>query len=82
MLFQPTNISPDVINGIGNGTIDATEGLTVSWQVNGNSPMYAYQIFIYLNETESTLVFNNGGNYTTLTTPFNGVDYLGNVQRF
>ena len=82
MLFQPTNISPDVINGIGNGTIDATDGLTVSWQVNGNSPMYAYQIFIYLNDTDSTLVFNNGGNYTTLATPFNGVDYLGNVQRF
>ena len=82
MLFQPTNISPDVINGIGNGTIDATEGLTVSWQVNGNSPMYAYQIFIYLNDTSSTLVFNNSGNPTVLTTPFNGVDYKGDIQRF
>lgn len=82
MLFQPTNITPDVINGIGNGTIDATEGLTVSWQVNGNSPMYAYQIFIYQNDTASTLVFDGGGNPTVLTTPFNGVDFKGDIQRF
>ena len=82
MLFQPTNISPDVINGIGNGTVDANDGLTVSWQVNGNSPMYAYQIFIYLNNASSTLVFNNSGNPTILATPFNGVDYKGDIQRF
>lgn len=82
MLFQPTNITPDVINGIGNGTIDATDGLTVSWQVNGNSPMYAYQILIFRNDAASTLVFDNGGRYTLLATPFNGVDYLGNVQRY
>lgn len=82
MLFQPTNISPDVINGIGNGTIDAEDGLTVSWQVNGNSPMYAYQIFIYLNDVSSTLVFDNGGSPTVLATPFNGVDYKGDMQRF
>lgn len=82
MLFQPTNITPDVINGIGNGTIDATDGLTVSWQVNGNSPLFAYQILIYKNDAASTLVFNNGGRYTMLATPFNGVDYLGNVQRY
>lgn len=82
MLFQPTNITPDVINGIGNGTIDATEGLTVSWQVNGNSPLFAYQILIYQNNAASTLVFDNGGRYTLLATPFNGVDYLGNVQRY
>lgn len=80
MLFQPTNITPDVINGIGNGTVDITQGLTVSWQVNGNSPLYAYEIFIYRNNAASTQVFDSGKQ--TLGTPFSGVDYQGNVQIF
>ena len=80
MLFQPTNITPDVINGIGNGTIDYTSGLTVSWQVNGNTPMRAYQIYVYQNNSSSTAVYNT--SKITLSTPFSGVDYQGNLQMF
>lgn len=46
MLYQPTNISPSMAGALGNGVIDANNSLTVSWQVNGNSPMTAFQITI------------------------------------
>ena len=47
MLFAPTNISPSTFGGLGNGTVDATQPLVVSWQVNGNSAMAAFSITIY-----------------------------------
>ena len=80
MLFQPSNILPDVINGTGNGTIDISEGLSVSWQVNGNSQMTAYKIDVYKNDTDSTPVYST--DKVSLGTPFSGVDYQGNIQRF
>ena len=80
MLFQPTNITPDVINGIGNGTIDTSDGLTVSWQINGNSPMVAYQIIIYANDASSTQKYDT--TKVTLTNPVYGVDAKGNKQIF
>ena len=80
MLFQPSNILPDVINGTGNGTIDIFEGLSVSWQVNGNSQMTAYKIDVYKNDTDSTPVYST--DKVSLGTPFSGVDYQGNIQRF
>lgn len=79
MLFQPTNITPDVINGIGNGTVDVSTGLQVSWQVNGNTAMTAYEIFIYQNNATSTQVYDTG---VISITPFYGVDSLGNRQIF
>lgn len=80
MLFQPSNILPDVINGTGNGTIDMFQGLSVSWQVNGNSQMTAYKIDILNNNEGSTLLYTT--DKVTLTNPFSGVDYRGNIQRF
>lgn len=80
MLFQPTNITPDVINGIGNGTIDLTDGLAVSWQVNGNSPLLAYRLFIYRNDSASTQLYAT--SKITLASPFYGIDYQGNIQMF
>ena len=80
MLFQPTNLSPDVIGGIGNGTVDATEDLVISWQVNGNEPMTAYRIRIYANDADSTLKYN--GTKHTLANPFSGVDYKGDIQLY
>lgn len=80
MLFQPTNIFPSSRGGMGNGTIDATKDLVVSWQVNGNSPMVAFQIVIYKNDAASTQVYSTGK--LTDGTPFYGTNYAGNVQFF
>lgn len=80
MLFQPSNISPSTLSGIGAGTVDVTEGLTVSWQVNGDTAMTAYQIIIYQNDTESTQKYTTG--QITLSTPFQPHDRNGNPQFF
>ena len=79
-LFQPTNVYPSTLSGEGAGTIDATQALTVSWQVNGNSPMVAYQVEIMQNDTDSTLKFDSGE--TTLATPFFGTNSRGEPQSF
>ena len=76
MLFQPSNISPDEINS--SGTVDLTEPLTISWQVNGDSPMLAYQIVFYANDSSSTQKYDTGK--VLLTTPFWGVNYAGETQ--
>lgn len=79
-LFQPTNITPSDLSGA--GTIDATNDLPVTWQVNGtgNTPMTAYKIDIMLNDTASTLLYSTG--QVTLAEPFYGNDALGNPQYF
>lgn len=80
MLFQPTNITPSTFSGLGNGTVDVTEDLTVTWQVTGNSALTAYQITIMKNDTSSTAVYT--GAKVTLDEPFYGVDFNGDVQYF
>lgn len=79
-LFQPTNIIPNTLSGEGNGTVDVTQPLTVSWQVNGNSPMVAYRIKIMQNDTESTLKLDTGK--VSLPSPFFGTDRLGNPRNY
>ena len=76
MLFQPSNISPDEINS--SGTVDLTQPLDISWQVNGDSPMLAYQIVFYANDSSSTQKYDTGK--VLLTTPFWGVNYAGETQ--
>lgn len=78
MLNQPSNITPDEINGT--GTVDITKNLTVSWKVSGNSAMTAYAITICQNNAASTQVYTTGK--TTLDNPFWGVNYAGTVQYF
>ena len=79
-LQMATNITPDSLSGIGGAVFDANEGLTVSWQVNGVSPMLAYQIVIMENDTESTQLYTTGK--ITLDSPFYGVKYNGDVEYF
>lgn len=79
-LFQPTFVTPDASWGIGNGVIDATQTLNVSWQVNGNSPMVAYEIKFYENNTASTLLHDTGK--VTLDTPYYGVLPNGDPNDF
>lgn len=78
MLFQPTNIVPDEVNG--QGCVDITDDLGVSWQVNGDSPMVAYSITIYQNNAASTQLYTTGK--IMLSEPFWGRDQDGDIQRY
>ena len=80
MLFQPSNVTPSSYAGPGADVIDATQGMTIAWQVNGTSPLMAYQIDIYKNDSGSTLLYSTG--MEILDDPFYGTDGNGNVQRF
>lgn len=80
MLFQPTNIYPDLKGSLGNGCIDATADLPVSWQLNGDSAMVAYQITIYQNDAASTQMYTTGK--VTVSPGFSPADRLGNPQRY
>ena len=69
------------MSGIGAGTVDVTLGLTVSWQVNGDTPMTAYKITIYQNDTASTEKYTTGK--ISLSSPyFQPHDKNGNPQFF
>lgn len=79
-LYQPTQIVPSSLSGFGDGVVDVTKPLTVSWQVNGYSPMLAYQIVIYKNDTDSTEMLDTGK--VTLGTPFYGTNADGEQVLF
>lgn len=78
MLFQPTNIVPDEVSG--QGCVDITDDLEVSWQVNGDSAMTAYEITIYENNAASTELYSTDA--ISLDTPFWGRDENGDIVRF
>lgn len=75
-LYQPSNITPSTFAGIGAGVIDATDNVSISWQVNGTSAMTGYSIAIYANTTASALVhtFTSPAGFS----PFYGTDAQGN----
>ena len=79
-LFQPTNITPSVLGELGNGTVDITQDLTVTWQVNGNSAMTAFEIVFYQNNTGSSQLYTTGKG--TEGCPFYGTNYAGKVIPF
>ena len=81
-IYQPTNITPDLISGPENGVVFTNPGgyVDVSWAVNGNSPMTAYQIEFFQNDAASTPGTNTGK--ITLAQPFSAIDAQGNEQRF
>lgn len=80
-LFQPTSVSPSENGSVGNGTVDITQDLQCSWQVNGSPPLLTkYKITIYLNDTASTQVYTTGE--LTNNCPFYGTDHNGDVKFF
>lgn len=81
-LLQATNIAPSVSGAgeRGSAVVDLTDGLTISWQVNGSSPMTAYQVQIFKNDAESTSMYSTGK--VPLETPFYGRNGLGEPQFF
>lgn len=79
MISMPVNVFPSSLSGFGDGVIDVTDGLTVSWQFTGE-PLTKYKIVIYQNDTASTQKFTTG--VVTLASPFNPVDAKGNQLTF
>ena len=85
-LYQPTNIYPDLKGGTKNGVILIPSGVLtptdaeISWTVNGNSRLLAYQIDFYQNTAASTLTGTTGK--ITLGTPFSAISTSGTEQRF
>lgn len=81
-IYQPTNVTPDLISGVENGVVFSNPGgyVDVSWAVNGNSPMTAYQIEFFQNNAASTPGTDTGK--IVLAEPFCAVDAEGNEQRF
>lgn len=84
-LFQPTNITPDLKGGVKNGTIlnpasSTLQTVDISWSVNGNSKMVAYQIDFYQNTAASTLTGSTGK--IDLATPFSAISTDGTERRF
>ena len=80
MLFEPTFITPDVRNGLGAGVIDATFPMVVSWKVNGQPYLAAYQIVIYSNNAASTQLYSTGK--LTTNCPFYAMSPDGEPQFF
>lgn len=79
-IYQPSFVIPSSQSGPGNGVIDVTQGLTASWQVNGPTPMQAYQIVLMQNDINSTRKYATG--IVTLSAPFYGTDAQGNKRTF
>lgn len=79
-LYQPTNAIPSSYT---KGTIDVNDAMEISWQVNGNSAMTAFQIDFYLNDYASTPVTSTGRRTDDIPTDgFYGTDRFGRPQFF
>ncbi len=86
-LFQPTNIYPDVRGSFGNGVVVNPQMVLmeppvihVSWQVNGNTPMTAFQLDFYKNDGSGDFIWSTGK--LTDGCPFYSVDQNGNPILF
>ena len=79
-IFQPSNVVPDMRSGLGLGTVDATQGLTVSWRINGNSALTSYSITVYANDAQSTQKYTTG--QITTGCPAYGTSPTGDIQIF
>lgn len=80
MLFEPTYITPDVRNGLGNGVVNVEHGITVRWRVNGQPYMVSYKIDILANDAESTLLYTT--NKMPTYSPVYAFDAEGNPTFF
>lgn len=85
-IYQPTNITPDLVSGPENGVVFTPVGASdsrtveVSWTVNGNSPLLAYRIEFFRNDAASTAGTDTGK--VVLEEPFSPISADGTEQRF
>ena len=68
MISEPINWYPSMFIGDGNDTIDATEENTFSCNVQCTGYIYAYDLIIMQNDTDSTLVYDSSP--VRLSTPY------------
>ena len=57
-LYQPTNVIPSTFSNT--GAVDVNKPMEISWQVNGNQDLQAFQIDFYKNDTASTFIASTG----------------------
>lgn len=81
-IFQPSNIIPSALSGIGQGTVAVEDNVSISWQVNGNSPMTAFKITIMTNDVSSSIVYEDAIISVGYGLPFYPTDNKGNAQFF
>lgn len=85
-LYQPSNLTPSSFAGIGGGVVDVNDPMTVSWQLNGNSPMRGFTLSLYRIDTIAnayTLYLVNNPTYISTISTQNpngiyGTDEKGN----
>ncbi|MBQ8497553.1 MAG: hypothetical protein IJ489_08885 [Clostridia bacterium] len=85
MLYQPSDILPSTFAGFGGGIVAAEDDFSVSWRVNGNSPMTAFQIEIFHNDSASTSLYSTGiisAVTDDMPNGFYGTDNKGNPIPF
>lgn len=80
-LYQPTNIVPSSFSGEGAGVVSASDNVSISWQINGTSALYGFRIYIYRNNSASTLVYSSPNTVRT-GCPAYGRDAKGNPITF
>lgn len=76
-LFQPSNITPSTLAGVGQGTVADSDTVLITWQINGTSALTGYQIDIIDDNDNITST-----NYTTTGCPAYGTDEKGNITPF
>ena len=76
-LYQPSNITPSTLAGVGQGTIAATDEPVITWQINGTSAMTSYQIDVA--DAYGGLMSTNR---ITTGCPAYGTDAKGNITPF
>lgn len=87
-LFQPTIIFPNLLSGDVDGTVDASDDLTITWLINGSSQMQAWSVIIRKqgaisnNYVTPNYTGTNPGPYSVEGCPTYGRDNLGDVIPF
>lgn len=79
-LFMPTNITPSTLGALGSGTVDAGKDMTVTWQVDGQNAMTAFEIRIFSNTAASTQLYTTGRRMDGC--PFYGRNAKGDAVLF
>lgn len=84
-LYQPSNISPSLLGAFGSGVVISNypsndNYTTISWQVNGTTPMTAFEITIRRIDRPTTRWWSSGK--LTTNCPFYPSDGNGNQQLF
>lgn len=76
-LYQPSNITPSTLAGVGQGTIASDDAPVITWQINGTSAMTSFQIDVIgpYGDVTSTNLATNG-------CPAYGTDSKGNITPF